>query len=265
MFIKVFGKKFSSALLLGAMVFTTANGASVCALNDESTAKEVLAAANNNAENENGENDVAEDLGSKATGDGDSDNSVDKKEVFVGDVSSSESSNGIAPNKAWIGSVAGFAVGGATCGAVGFVGGKAKGKSGSSINSGDSNTTAGNTGSTYDERLEKLEKKLAETEKLLEDTKEEAASSLTVCDVLFGWWGLLRNKEHIGTGRVITTSIIHGIFIILAIIEIVVAIKIDGKNKGVPITSAVIEVVCPGVGLIVDGIAGMIGLESAAM
>ena len=264
MLIKVFKKKFSSALLLGAMVFTTANGASVCALNDESAAKEVLAAANSDVGNENGENDVAEDLGNETPGDENIGNGVskrDNKEDLVENKDNSRSGK-ISAGKALAGGVS-IAVSAPVLLTAGYYVGNAKNKGGSnsgSSKSSNSGTTDGNTntGAVNEERLKKLETELAETKKQLEDTKEEAASSVSWADVLFGWWGLLRNKEHIGTGRVITASIIHGVFIIWAIIELVLAIKAGFEHPEMVMPGVVLKVVCPIVGLAYDTLFGAI-------
>ena len=236
MFIKVFRKKFSSALLLGSMVFTMINGASMYALNGKSAANGFLASDSNGAGNENVENGVAK---------------KENKKVFVNNVDSSDSSSDMA-NKAMYGG-AGAAAGAVSFGVAGYLGGRAKGKndsnSGNSSNSGDGDDI---TCAAYDERLKKLEKKLAETKKSLEDTKEEAASSVSWADIPFGVWGLLHNREHIGKGRVITTSIIHGIFILWGIIQILFALYYNDILKIRITCSAVVKMCCPVIGLFYD-------------
>ena len=244
MFIKVFRKKFSSALLLGSMVFTMINGASMYALNGKSAANGFLASDSNGAGNENVENGVAK---------------KENKKVFVNNVDSSDSSSDMA-NKAMYGG-AGAAAGAVSFGVAGYLGGRAKGKndsnSGNSSNSGDGSTIVDNTGADNNERLEKLEKKLAETEKLLEDTKEEAGSGVSWADVLFGFWGLLYNKEHIGKGRVITASIIHGIFIILGIVQLIGLDKRIGGFSWWHLISGISEILCPVTGAGVDVVRSM--------
>ncbi len=228
------------------MVFTTANGAGVYAQNDENVAG-VLAAGNNDTENKNVGNGVAEDLDSKATGDGDSRNSVAKREdkkVFIKDAGSSDSSSDVASKVVISGASA--AVGGIPFGVAGYLGGKAKGKndsnSGVSSNSDNGSTTAGNNGASNNVQLEKLENELAEAEKLLEDSKY-SASWITI----LGWWSLLIDREHIGKERVIATSVLHGIFLVAGIVQLfwVFACKANSVNRNWSIPSAIAKMICP--------------------
>ena len=235
MFIKVFRKKFSSALLLGSMVFTMINGASMYALNGKSAANGFLASDSNGAGNENVENGVAK---------------KENKKVFVNNVDSSDSSSDMA-NKAMYGG-AGAAAGAVSFGVAGYLGGRAKGKndsnSGNSSNSGDGSTIVDNTGADNNERLEKLEKKLAETEKLLENSKCSASWT-----TILGWWSLLLDREHIGKERVIATSVFHGIFVVAGVVQLIfVMFSKSDLNKLWSLPSAGLKIIFPLIGAGVD-------------
>ena len=264
MFIKVFRKKFSSALLLGSMVFTIANGASVYAGSDENAAKEVLAAGDEDVGDENGGNGIAANLVGESPVDENAanetgDSKEDNKTACIDSKDSSKSSNNFA-NKALVGG-ASVAVSAPPLMAVSYLSGKAKNKGGSnsgSSKSSNSGTTDGNTntGVVNNGDSEDLKTKLTETEKLLENTKKESASSVSWAETLFGFWGLLHNKKNIGKGRVMTTAIIHGIFIILGIIQIVLA-KMKCENafaEKILCSSGVIKMLCPGVGFVFDSV-----------